>query len=52
MSSSMNFHRNWIVMMGVGMLLMGFIISASSTLTFLAAFNTRAKALAVILSAF
>jgi hypothetical protein len=34
------------------MLLMGFIISTCSAFTFLAAFNTRAKALAIIFTAF
>ena len=48
----MNFNRNRVVKIGMVMLLMGFIISTCSTFTFLAAFNTRAKALAIIFTAF
>lgn len=51
MRSSMNFDRYWVVKIRMVMLLMGFIISACSTFTFLAAFYTRAKALAIVFTA-
>ena len=52
MSSSMHRDRYWVVKIGMVMLLVGFVISTCSAFTFLAAFNTRAKALAIIFTAF
>ena len=52
MSSSMHWDRYWVVKIGMVMLLVGFIISTCSAFTFLAAFNTRAKALAIVFTAF